>query len=265
MSKIAFSSAAILVASLGTSPALAEPFWSGDWSLTLGAAVLTLPEFQGDDDYMLRVQPIISLGRQGTAKRFSSRNDNISLGLVDTGNFRAGVAGKVVFGRDGDDAADIKGLDPVRFGGELGGFAEFYPTAWMRLRGEVRHGIRSHDGVVADVSADFFTNITPTVQVSAGPRVTYASQDYHEAWYGVNASEAVASGLSEYHPDSGFHSVGLGGAINWDVTEKVKTSLFGEYARLVGPAADSSLVNERGSKNQFTVGVSATYRFDFSL
>ena len=124
MSKIAFSSAAILVASLGTSPALAEPFWSGDWSLTLGAAVLTLPEFQGDDDYMLRVQPIISLGRQGTAKRFSSRNDNISLGLVDTGNFRAGVAAKVVFGRDGDDAAHNNGLDPERFGSEHGGLAE---------------------------------------------------------------------------------------------------------------------------------------------
>lgn len=33
----------------------------------------------------------------------------------------------------------------------------------------------------------------------------------------------------------------------------------------VGPAADSGLVNERGSKSQFTVGVSAAYRFDFSL
>ena len=36
----------------------------------------------------------------------------------------------------------------------------------------------------------------------------------------------------------------------------------GEYARLLGPAADSSLVKERGSPDQFTVGVSASYRFD---
>jgi MipA family protein len=34
---------------------------------------------------------------------------------------------------------------------------------------------------------------------------------------------------------------------------------------LLGPAADSSLVEERGSENQFKVGVSATYRFDFTL
>jgi outer membrane scaffolding protein for murein synthesis (MipA/OmpV family) len=33
----------------------------------------------------------------------------------------------------------------------------------------------------------------------------------------------------------------------------------------MGPAADSSLVKERGSPDQFTVGVSASYRFDFKM
>jgi outer membrane scaffolding protein for murein synthesis (MipA/OmpV family) len=33
----------------------------------------------------------------------------------------------------------------------------------------------------------------------------------------------------------------------------------------MGPAADSSIVRERGSRNQFTMGVSATYRFDFTM
>jgi MipA family protein len=34
---------------------------------------------------------------------------------------------------------------------------------------------------------------------------------------------------------------------------------------LMGAAADSSLVRERGSPDQFLVGVTATYRFDFTL
>lgn len=33
----------------------------------------------------------------------------------------------------------------------------------------------------------------------------------------------------------------------------------------MGAAADSSLVRERGSRNQLLVGVTATYRFDFTL
>ena len=81
----------------------------------------------------------------------------------------------------------------------------------------------------------------------------------------VNVAESVASGLSTYSPDSGIASYGLGGAITWKTTDHIDTSLFGEYRRLTGPAEDSSIVQERGDKNQFTVGVSATYRFDFSL
>ena len=53
--------------------------------------------------------------------------------------------------------------------------------------------------------------------------------------------------------------------MTWKTTEKVTTSSFGEYQRLLGPAADSSLVKERGSPNQFLFGVSATYRFDFQM
>lgn len=53
--------------------------------------------------------------------------------------------------------------------------------------------------------------------------------------------------------------------MTWKVTEPMTASLFGEYSRLMGPAADSSLVEERGSRDQFTIGVSTTYRFDFSM
>ncbi len=107
--------------------------------------------------------------------------------------------------------------------------------------------------------------MTPAIRVSGGPRATFASKDYFKTYYGVDAEEAVASGLSEYHPGSGFKSVGVGGAITWKATDKIDTSLFGEYSRLQGSAKDSSIVKERGSPDQFMVGVSATYRFDFSL
>jgi outer membrane scaffolding protein for murein synthesis (MipA/OmpV family) len=71
--------------------------------------------------------------------------------------------------------------------------------------------------------------------------------------------------LSPYTPDGGVGSVGVGGEIDWKTTDKLTTSVFAEYARLTGPAADSSLVEERGSPNQYLFGVSATYRFDFHL
>nr|WP_258045662.1 MipA/OmpV family protein [Mesorhizobium sp. NBSH29] len=237
----------------------------GDWYLTLGGAGFVAPRFDGDNTYRMNFSPLVSLGKVGPEARFSSRNDNISIALLDTGAFRAGIAGKIIFERDSEDEDDLRGLDPIRFGGEAGAFAEIYPTDWLRLRGEVRHGIRSHEGIVGDVSLDAFADLTPAIRVSAGPRVSFASADYFDAYYGVSAQESVASGLTEYKPGSGLKSAGIGAAITWKTTDRITTSAFGEYQRLLGPAADSSLVNERGSKNQFLFGLSATYRFNFQL
>jgi outer membrane protein len=240
-------------------------WFSGDWYLKVGAAGFSAPKFDGDDSYELAFSPIVSLGKAGDDPRFSSRNDNISLGLIDTGAFRFGLAGRFVPSRDSGDSDDLAGLDPVKFGVEVGGFAELYPTDWLRVRGEVRQGFRAHHGVVGNVNVDAFADITPDIRVSGGPRLSFASSDYFDAYYGVSAAEAAASGLSPYSPGSGMKSVGVGGAIDWKTTDRLTTSLFAEYSRLTGPAADSSLVRERGSPDQFLLGLSATYRFDFQL
>ncbi|MFY8100214.1 MAG: MipA/OmpV family protein, partial [Allorhizobium sp.] len=42
-------------------------------------------------------------------------------------------------------------------------------------------------------------------------------------------------------------------------------SAFTEYKRLAGPAADSSLVRQKGSENQLLFGVSASYKFGVSF
>ncbi|WP_331373574.1 MipA/OmpV family protein [Sinorhizobium chiapasense] len=239
--------------------------WSGDWYLKVGATGFIGPKYEGASDRMFQAAPLVSLGKAGSSVRFSSRNDNMSYAFLDQGGFRTGVVGKLLFERDEDRSSDLKGLDPVKFGGEVGGFAEVYPTDWMRLRAEVRQGIRSHHGVVADVAADAFVDVSETVRVSGGPRLTAATSDYFDTYYGVNNRESAASGLSAYDPGGGIHSAGLGAAVTWQATEKLETSAYAEYRRLMGPAADSSLVRERGSRNQLLVGVSATYRFDFTL
>lgn len=237
----------------------------GDWYLTVGAAGFAAPEFEGASDMVFRATPMISLGKVGPEARFTSRNDNISLSLMDTGSFRTGPVGKILFSRDSSDSDELKGLNDVKWGGELGAFAEFYPTDWLRVRGELRQGLRAHEGMVGDIAVDAFKDVTETIRVSGGPRLSFASADYFDTYYGVNAEESAASGLAEYDPGGGLKSAGVGGAITWKATEKVTASLFGEYARLLGPAADSSLVKERGSVNQFMVGMSTTYRFDFKI
>jgi MipA family protein len=255
---------------LAALPALAQepsrlPSWiAGDWSLTLGAAGYMAPRFEGANSLAFNAVPMVSLSRQGKKEIFSSRNDNIALALYETDTFRVGPVGKILFERTDHDR-DLRGLGSVRWGGEAGAFIDLFPIHWLRVRTEVRQGFRAHSGVIADVAADAFQDIRPDIRISAGPRLSLASSSYYRAYYGVNGAQSAASGLAPYAPGGGFRAVGFGGAITWKTTEKITTSFFAEYSRLLGPAAESSLVKQRGSVNQFTIGASATYRFDFSL
>lgn len=240
-------------------------FWSGDWSVAVGSSVAHGPAFTGSRDDKYLFSPIISVGRQGETSRFSSRNDSAGFTLYENGPIRAGIAGKLITGRDAGTSKDLKGLSEVRFGGEIGGFIDIYPTDNLRARAEIRHGIRSHNGTVVDLAMDAFTDLTPEIRLSGGPRASYGTAGFSRAYYDVNTDEAAASGLSTYSASSGWQTVGVGGAITWKATRNIDASLFAEYNRMVGVASDSSLVQQKGSQNQVLIGLSATYRFDFSL
>jgi len=261
----ALSAALLLSAPSAVRAGDGEHWWSGDWYVKVGATGFVAPRYEGSKDYLLQGVPLFSIGKAGEPVRFTSRNDNPSISLYESGFVRVGAVGKLVMPRDGDTSPDLEGLKPVKFGAELGAFVEAYPTEWLRLRAEVRRGIRSHNGIVADIAADAFTDITPTVRLSAGPRLSFASEGYQDAYYGVNASQSAKSGLARFDPKGGLQSAGIGGAVTWQTTDKIETSTFGEYKRLLGSAADSSLVQERGSRDQYLVGLSASYKFGFTL
>lgn len=258
---IGFLLSSVTVASAGDG----QPWWSGDWYVSLGAAGFVAPKFEGGRRNKLQWQPLVSVGKQGTGPRFTSRNDSPSFSLLDNGAVRAGVVAKYDPSRDAGDDHALKGMKKVKWGAEAGAFVEVYPTDWLRARAEVRQGIRTHSGVVADTSIDAFTDILPDLQLSGGPRATWATGNYFDTYYGVNAKQSAASGLSQYNPGGGLDSVGVGGALTWKATKNLTTSSFVEYKRLQGPAADSSLVKERGSRNQLLIGLSASYKFNFSM
>jgi len=71
----------------------------------------------------------------------------------------------------------------------------------------------------------------------------------------------VASELSEYAADGGIISYGLGGSVLMPLSYTAGITLFGSYDRLTGAAADSPLVNERGSKDQLFGGAALAYKF----
>jgi len=244
-------------------PMLPSP--SGNWTVMVGIGGEYTPDFVGSKNGKLMPIPIFSIRRAGSVDQFRGPRDSASIALFDVGNFRAGPAFKYVASRRSDKYAELTGLGDVKAPYELGGFVEYFPVDWLRLRSELRQGMGGNTGTVADVSADVIVPLIQRLTISAGPRFTWKSTKATAPYFGVDAAQSVASGLPMYDARGGAHSVGFGGQISYRINPQWEVHAYVEYEKLLGDAADSPLVKLRGSSNQTTIGLGASYSFDFRI
>ena len=97
------------------------------------------------------------------------------------------------------------------------------------------------------------------VTLAGGAAFTYGSGNYMNEYFGVTPTDSLASGLPIYVPGGGARDVRgwatavLSLSLHWHLGAGVM------YSRLVGDAADSPIVSQEGSKNQWIYGAGALY------
>jgi outer membrane protein len=234
------------------------------WTVTLGGELRISPRFEGSSNYWVYPFPVFNVRRAGTPLPFRATRDGFGLALFDYGPFRAGPVGKVRMPRweSSDDA--LRGLGDVNFAVEVGAFAEFWWTPWLRTRAELRQGFGGHTGIVADLTGDVVVPATPQLTLSGGPRLSLASGAALQPYFGIDLAQSLTSGLPIYDAKGGVRSIGAGAKARYQWTPAWATHAFVEYERLTGGAANSPLVVQRGSPDQTVFGVGATYSFDIS-
>jgi outer membrane protein len=190
---------------------------SGTCTVMVGAEGASTPDFEGAKRSMFSPMPIFSIRRAGSADQFRSPRDSASIALIDFGDLRAGPAGKLVTSRKADNNSELNGLGDVSTAFELGGFVEYFPVDWFRTRGELRQGFGGHHGVAADWSADFIVPVIQRLIVSAGPRFTWESTQATSPYFGIDAVQAAAAGLSIFDAKGGAHSAGAGAQVSYRI------------------------------------------------
>jgi len=241
------------------------PSLSGNWTVMVGVGGAYNPDFEGANRSMLSPVPIFSIRRAGSTDQFRGPRDAASIALIDFGDLRAGPAAKFVPSRKANSYSELNGLGDVNTAVELGGFVEYFPLDWFRTRAELRQGFGGHHGVVADLSADVIVPVIERLTISAGPRFTWESTKATSPYFGIDAVQAMATGLPAFNAKGGAHSVGAGAQASYRINPQWEVHAYVEYERLLGDAANSPLVTLRGSKNQTTVGIGASYAFDFKI
>jgi outer membrane protein len=260
--------AAIFLAAVAvTGTAAAQGAGDDGWRVTLGAGGLYAPTYEGDDDYRLSVLPNIEVTYSDVF--FASVQNGVGYRLINTPTLRAGPIGRIKFSRNedgeqafavsGEDTDDLQGLGDVDTSVELGGFVE-YELGTVTLSGEVRQAVSGHDGWVGDLGARWSGRGEVwgrSVSWSAGPRARFVGDAYNEAYFGVNAAQAAASGLPVYDVSGGLYSYGAGASVIAPLSSDRSWALVfvAGYDRLTGDAGDSPLVQQRGDDDQASIGL----------
>lgn len=241
------------------------------WTIAIGGGALLSPNYLGDDAYSLSAVPYI---RVTNGERFVvSVQEGVKYTAINGKRFRAGPRASVEFGRQedgggtfriaGDSTSDLVGLGDIDASFSLGGFAEL-DVADLTLSANLGKAVTGHKGLTGELAVNYNGRIRrkgPPIIYSLGPRVNFADDKYQNAYFGINAAQSTASGLSEFKASGGLVSYGAGMTVIVPITDNFATTVIGSYTRLTGDAARSPLVKERGSKDQGFFGLVMTYSF----
>ena len=237
------------------------------WVVTLGGYGVYETAFPGAKDYIFTGRPIIDIHQAGAREWLTLPNDAFSLTLYQTDNFRVGAAGDYLNHRQqSDDRSALKGMHNIDYTLEAGAFAEYYPMPFLRTRVEVLQGITGADGFEANLMADFIYRPAPQWLFTAGPRMQIVNDKYASAFYRSAKPRLRMSGLAAtpYHAAGGINSAGVDATARYYFSERFSVRGFAEWDRLLGDAADSPLVKQKGSADQLEVGIGAAYRFNYA-
>ena len=229
----------------------------------IGLGPQFVPSYPGADGVVLRPLGDFSRADEGEEFAFEAPDENFGFVLVDTGRLSFGPVAGLEGSRSSSDTSGL--LPDVDLSIELGGFVQAYVSDALRLRTEVRQGVTGHEGLIADLSADYVMRDGDRQVISIGPRLSFADARYQGAYFGVDPVNAFPPLLPAYDPDGGLQSVGAALGVTQQFNERWGIVGYAKYDRLVGDAGDSPVVARFGSKDQYAGGVALTYTFDGKL
>jgi outer membrane protein len=251
--------AAAALAAFATSPALAQEEEKEPRILSVGVGVQMVPQFPGAEDYEL--SPLFTgfVRRRGDPIPFRTPDDGIGPSLIGRGPVEFGPLIQFQGKRDQDDVGAAVG--DVDFTVEAGAFVNVNLSRNFRLRFEAQKGLGGHDALVGTIAADFALRPDNDTLFTIGPRLRINDADYARTYFGVTPAVAAATGLPAYDPDGGIRAVGVVAGLTKQISRRFGIYGYAGYDRLVGDVADSPIVRNFGSEDQFSAGVALFFSF----
>jgi outer membrane protein len=271
---------AVLIVVLSSSgPALAQPASTaggpiepidtdpGDRiSVIVGAGPGVAPDYEGSSYY----QPVPFWNL--TASNLYHPKTYVSLigprlrsNFLPDDHWRLGLAGQFIKERDdvhNNKVDDLESVDASLMLGVLGGY-DFLadPQQELTLELELRQDVANDNGFLGTIRGIYGTRLSPSWRADGFVGSTFASEDYMSSYFGIDATNAARSGLDQHNADAGVKDVSFGGVLSYRFLERWSVTGIATYARLLGDAKDSPIVDDVGDANQLFGAFLINYRF----
>lgn len=217
------------------------------------------PDYFGADSYS--IGPDFNLGI-----------DHVRIGRLEIGRpgpaapsrgFGLHGSARFIGERTSEDNRELAGLEDVDTSFELG-LGVHYETQALRAFADLRYGVIGHNAFAGEAGVDLILRPSDRLTLSAGPRISFGSGRFADAYFGVTPGEALASGLGPFDAAGGI--LGLGAELRADYALSERWSIEGAvtYNRLQNSGADSPITGQ-GSRDQYSVrlGLSRQINLNF--
>lgn len=258
-----------LAATAQQSPAQSQPAQSEkpekkDWDIRLGAGASYQPDYEGSDDYEVAPIPLLMVNYKDIVfLRGPMLGANLFTlqGPREGDKLQIGPLLRYQMGRDESDNDALRGLGDIDAGAEVGAFITYRAGPWSTGLTVFRDVTDAHDGLTAKASGGYMHKFGPKLRARTELYTTWADDNYTQTFFGITAAQARRSGLRQYTAEGGIKDVGLSLDLDYSLTENWGITGRLGYKRLLGDAADSPLVDGKGSADQFSTGLILSYRF----
>lgn len=240
--------------------------WSGHLILGGGA----VPDYEGSEDYApvpFAAAKIAYDDYYLEARGLGLRANVVPGGLLPFG-FEFGPSLSYNGGRDDVDNNRVDDLRDIDGTIEMGAFAKISTGGLLDESDELSFEIEflsdvggEHDGTTISFGPGYSFSPTERWRLGVDLSATYASGNYNDTFFSVDANNAARSGLSQYDADGGIKDVGASFNASYQLTDQWAITGMAKVTRLVGDAADSPIVEDEGSATQGMVMTGIMFRF----
>lgn len=241
---------------------LAPSYIPNYFALGLGS----YPDYIGSDDNVLGVAPV---GRYtwGEQRYVSLEINYVSVNLVEDRNWRFGPAGMWRFGRDDVEDEVVSALPDIEDSLELGIFGAYEavgsdPRDRWWIGANITQGVTGdNDGYTLSGSLRRWIPVGRFSAFGVSLGTTYGSSDYMDTFFSIDPEGAADSGLPIFDAGSDVRDVRVTAIYMQPINRKWVLGAGFLYSRLLGDAADSPIVSDRGDQDQFVFGVGVARGF----